>query len=97
MAHGHSTLSKPSKNIQYCCLGSKTIKKGRHGDTKRLLKEFERGSKITLIMEFHRLKDVLFTAVKDTVQEKFVVKFIYRAAAWREAGLSASLYRSRLA
>lgn len=72
MAHGHSTLGNPSKNIQYCCFVSKTIKKGRHKDTKRILKEFEKCSKITLIIELHRLKDVLFTAVKDTVQEKFL-------------------------
>lgn len=71
---------------------SKTIKKGRQEDTKRLLKEFEKGSKITLLIAFHRLKGFLFSAVTDTVQEKLSGNFIYRAAARKEAGLSVSLY-----
>lgn len=32
----------------------------------------KKGPKITVIIELHRLKDFLFTAVKDTVQEKFL-------------------------
>lgn len=92
MAHGHSTLSKPSKTSNIAVLFPKLLKRAGTKIQKGYRKSLRKVPKITLIIEFHRLKDFLFTAVKDTVQEKFVVNFIYRAAAWKEAGLSESLY-----
>lgn len=62
MAHGHSTLSEPSKkHPKLPFLSPKLLKKGR----KRQETVPERPP------ERHRLRDVLVTAVKDTVQENF--------------------------
>lgn len=71
MAHGHSTLSKPSKSIQIAVLFPKLLKSGRHKDTKRLLKELEKGSSVPLIVEGlplhsserHRPGEVFFLCV----------------------------------
>lgn len=78
MAHGHSTLSKPSKTSNIAVLFPKLSKRAGTKIQKGYRKSLRKVPKITLIIEFHRLKDFLFTAVKDTVQEKFVVNFIYR-------------------
>lgn len=68
------------KHIRYCGFVSKTVKKRQ---ARRYKKVTEKGSPNR---SGHGRKDFLFTAVKDTVQEKCFFYSIYSTAAWKEAG-----------
>lgn len=63
------------KTSNIAVLFPKLLKRAGTKIQKGYRKSLRKVPKITLIIEFHRLKDFLFRAVKDTVQEKVCGEF----------------------